>query len=267
MRSDGVPTMRSASVRPARFAAATPSPTYPPAHAGCRRSIESDRRSPIPRHPQHAAPAMGDGRVADHREQLTQRRLDAIVVVRSRLEVRIDSRAEAVSGTSPTEGDPIIRRALAVDHHPPVVAERLALAQPDLVPDARWQRLGRDHQRIQRDERPSMPGKIAGVGLGGADDDVSRDGAAVGDERWVGSARTERRGPDLGDRGALHDLAAEALDHGGQTVCRPGGIDAGARSKVQTAERVGGRKSTRSLCCVERDERSTARFSHLVMTL
>ena len=99
-----------------------------------------------------------------------------------------------------------------------------------------------------------MPGKIAGVGLGGADDDVSRDDATVGDERWVGSARPRGRRPDLGDRGALHDLAAEALDRGGQTVCQPGGMDAGARSIVQTAERVGGRKSTRSLCCVERDE-------------
>ena len=70
-----------------------------------------------------------------------------------------DPRAEVVRRAAAAEDHPAVGRALAVDDQVPVVAERLALAQPDLVPHRVRQRLGGDDQRVDRGDRPAQPGQ------------------------------------------------------------------------------------------------------------
>ena len=86
--------------------------------------------------PSGAAPGVGDPRVARARgNSSTQRRAqrgeDAVVAV----ERRPDPRAEVVRRAAAAEGEPVVGGALAVDDQVAVVGERLAPAQPDLVPD------------------------------------------------------------------------------------------------------------------------------------
>ena len=57
-----------------------------------------------------------------------------------------DPRAEVVRRAAAAEDEPVVGGALAVDDQVPVVAERLAPAQPDLLPHRVGQRLGGDDQ-------------------------------------------------------------------------------------------------------------------------
>ncbi len=142
---------------------------------------------------------MGDGRVADHRQQLAQRRLDPVVVGGALLDRRVDARSEPIAGATATERDPVVDRALPVDDHAPIVAERLAVAQTDLVPHGRRERFGGDHQRVERHERSPFARQVAGVGLGRPHDDVGGDGATVG------AHRRPRRPMTVVSPGARHD--------------------------------------------------------------
>ena len=61
------PVIRSASVRPARFVVATPSPTYPPAHALPDAPVVAARRIPVARDAERPAPGVGDARARGSR--------------------------------------------------------------------------------------------------------------------------------------------------------------------------------------------------------
>ena len=178
---------RSRRVRPARLVVATPSPTYPPAQA---RPVE--RSSPTDAHqsrgtpsgPPHACETVVP---AQHREQvdegLEEVPEDRLVTV----EPRPDPRAQVVRRAAAAEHDPVVGGALAVDDQVPEVGERLAPGQPDLVPDRRVDRLGRDDQGVDGDAGPPVPGQRRGEALGRADD-----GRAPGRRRGRCAPRAER---------------------------------------------------------------------------
>ena len=63
------------------------------------------------------------------------------------------ARAEVVRRAAAAEREPAVGRALAVDDHVAEVGERRARVEPRLGPERVGQRLGRDHQRVDRRDR------------------------------------------------------------------------------------------------------------------
>ena len=91
----------------------------------------------------------------------------------SRSNAGLDRRAEVVRRAAPAEREPAVGGALPVDDQVPVVGERLAARSPIWSQTSLGQRLGRHHQRVDRDDRPApRPGSVRRVALGRAHDDV-----------------------------------------------------------------------------------------------
>ena len=104
--------------------------------------------------------------------------------------------------------------------------------EADLGPLLVGQRLGGDHQGVDRHDRPPVTRQPRGVALGGAHDDVGADRAVVGVDR----ARLDRE-----DAGALVDPAAAPLDRTGEPAHEPERVDGRAVGGVRRPEGVGDR--------------------------
>ena len=87
---------------------------------------------------------------------------------------------EVIRRAATTERDAVVGRSLRVDDEMTAVADRLAIAPTDVVPERRRQRLGRDDERVDRDEASFRSGKLRRVALGRTHDDVGAHGAALG---------------------------------------------------------------------------------------
>ncbi len=112
----------------------------------------------------------------------------ASCVARVVVELGLHGRAEVVRRAPPAEGEAPVRRPLPVDDQVAGVVEGLPVAQPDLVPRGVGQRLGGDHERVERHQRPALAVERGGVALGGPDDDVGLERCpgrcARGPVRW-----------------------------------------------------------------------------------
>ena len=120
-----------------------------------------------------------------------------------------------VGRTAPTEGDPVVGRALPVNDHVAVVGEGGALIQPGCGPERLGQWFGRHHQGIDGDDRPRVTRQRRRPRLGRPHHHVGRNGAAGG-----AHPRLVRRIArlDFGDRGVLVQRHATALDGEGQAA-------------------------------------------------
>ena len=139
----------------------------------------------------------------------------------------LDGGPEVVRRPSAAEDEPAVRRALAVDDQVPVVGERRAPGQADLVPHAVRQRLGRHDQRVHGHHVASHPRERHGVALRRPDHDVGPNRAVAGDhapglddprrrllvDRAPRAARPPRPGREPGGPGAPR--------HSAVCTCRP----------------------------------------------
>ena len=163
---------------------------------------------------------MGDGRVAELREQLDQCAPQPLVhgvVVFVR---RAHAAGEVVRGAATAERDPPVGGALAVDHQPAGVAERRPVGQPDRVEHVGRQRLGGDHQRVDRHQRAAQAGELGSERLGGPHAEPRPHALPVGPDAMA---------LDVLDRRVLVDHHAAPLDRGGQPDAR-GAPDPAPRS-------------------------------------
>ena len=191
------PSTRSRRVRPARLVVATPSPTYPPAQA---RPVP--RSSPTDAHQSRGMPsappqAWSIRAAADRREQVHQGLPELGEDPGVAVELGPDPRAEVVGRAPAAEDQAVVVGALAVDDQVPVVGEGLAAGQPDLVPGGPGERLGGQHERVDRHHRAALAGEAGRVALGGPHHHLGAHGARGGDRatRARSGARGSARGP------------------------------------------------------------------------
>ena len=126
---------------------------------------------PVAGHAQRAAPAVGDRRIpessaVEHREQLAQRAAQVVEHPLDPVVLGPDRAAPVVAGAAPAEREPVVGGALAVDHEMAEVGEGLAVGDADLVPEGVGQRLGGDHERVQRQHAPVGRAQRRAVALG-----------------------------------------------------------------------------------------------------
>ena len=143
--------------------------------------MQPDRRVPVARDAERAAPAVRDRYVAQDREQLAERGCAARRKPASlRSNPASDARTEVVRRAASAEHHATVGAALAVDDQVPEVAERLALGSPisshigsgsgSVATMSEY--TGASARRAARQPR--------GVALGRADDDVGAHRAAFG---------------------------------------------------------------------------------------
>ena len=112
-----------------------------------------------------------------------------------------------------------------------MVAERLAPGQADLLPHRLGQRLGGDHQRVDRHHVALVPGQARRVALGGAHD-------------HVGAHRAVRRlaapGRDRGDGGPFEHPHTAALHSTCQAAHQPRRVQRSAVGRVRRAHGAAG---------------------------
>ena len=154
-------------------------------------------------------------------------------------------RGEVVGRTATAEGEASVGGALAVDDQVPVVAEGLAVGQPDGIPHRPAQRLGRQHERVDRRELASQARQCRGEAFGRPDHDVGGD-VAVGRPYDVRLDRARR--------GALVDAHAVPLRGERQPAHQPSGVDGRAVWRPGAAEHAGGAHAGPSLRGVEQLE-------------
>ena len=191
---------RSRRPRPARWRGPAPP----------RRTSRGRSPSGPPQACVNAASLDGGKQVDQHPVQRGEHGRVAVVL-------RPDPGAEVVRRAAAAEGEPAVGGALAVDDQVPVVGEGLALAQPDPVPHVVGQRLGGDHQRVDRRDVAAQAGQPA---------------VKPSVARTTTSARTR-------PCGVRHDAAARSrspacrswivhaapLDGAGQPADQPGRVD------------------------------------------
>ena len=150
----------------------------------------------------------------------------------------VDWRTETIRRSAPADRDAVVGRALRIEEEVVCVGDRLAAIPAELVPDSLRQRLGRDHQRVERQVGARLLLELHGEGLGCTHDVVSADGAvlchyasgfdkarssllvdhaalalhSIGDAAHEAgridtrAVRCERREPCIGNRDTLGDL-------------------------------------------------------------
>ena len=178
--SERSPRIRSARIRPPRLAAATPSPTQPPAQARPGRGVGGDRRHPVALGAEHARPGVRDRHLARGRPQRVQLLGEAAHGPVLDLAVAVVARAPVVRAPPAADRDAAVGGALDVGVRQRRVGDRLGVRPADLVPDRLRERVGDDDRRAQRDDLPPEPGQAGRVALGGAHDPRRADVAVVG---------------------------------------------------------------------------------------
>src|ERR1700754_3831830 len=81
----------------------------------------------------------------------------------ARSEAGLEARPEVVGPPAPAEREPVVGGPLAVDDHVALVAEGLTAAQADPLPLLGGQRLGGDHQGVDRGEVAAVAGEAGRV--------------------------------------------------------------------------------------------------------
>ncbi len=135
----------------------------------------------------------------------------------------MDGAAEVVPRSATTERDAVVGGALAVDDQVPEVGEGLAVFDADALPHRVGERLGGDHQRIQREDAAADLGELRPVALGGVDDRARSD-------RALDAARADPHdavGP-ADHLGLLGDHRAAAFDRAGDAAHELAGVHPGA---------------------------------------
>src|SRR5207244_13387740 len=94
------------------------------------------------------------------------RRLEPGADGRVPLGLLADRPPQRVGRAAAADRDPAVRRPLRVEEEVPPVADRQPLTPSQLVPDRRRQRLGRDHQAVQREEPEPLARELRRVRLG-----------------------------------------------------------------------------------------------------
>ncbi len=144
-----------------------------------------------------------------------------------------DGRSPVVGRAAAAEGDPVVGGPLAVDDQVALVGEGLGAAQADGLPGRRVERLGGDHQRVDRGHRPTGGGQGGGPRLGGAQHVAGPYRAARG---------AHPPGFDVHDPRALEDRHAPGLDGVGQAADQRQRLDPRAVGGPGGAEHVAGGK-------------------------
>ena len=128
----------------------------------------------------------------------------------------VDRRTETIRRSAPADRDAVVGRALRIEEEVVCVGDRLAAIPAELVPDSLRQRLGRDHQRVERQVGARLLLELHGEGLGCTHDVVGADGAVL---------RHHTAGLDEARSSLLVDDAALALHGIGETAHEAGRID------------------------------------------
>ena len=176
------------------------------------------------------APPVRDLGVADRGEELAEKRAEVVLNLRHALECLAEPRAEVVRGAAAADGDAPVLGAHRVEDQEAQVAEHLVAAPADLVPEGVGERLGADHQRVDRHHRALVAGELGRERFGGTHDDR---GAHVAED-----GRRDVR-LDTGDGGALEDGHPQALDDVGESAGQAGRVDGGAVRREACAEAPG----------------------------
>ena len=186
--------------------------------------VEVDGHAPVPRHRQRATPVVGDGRIRSGREVAAKHPLQALPHRFGALVLLADRMAQLVGRAAAADRDAAVGRALRVEEQVVAVSDQEAVPPAQLVPDLGRQRLGRDHQRVQRQVAQRLSRQLRGVGLGRA----QHRGRAQLSARAANTA-----GGELQRRRALVDDHAQPLAGLGQAADQPGRVDAGAVRRVR----------------------------------
>ena len=161
----------------------------------------------------HEAKISGRNCVRAYSSMMNERAMDELVGGTMVFGRGVDATAEEVGHAAATERQSVVGRALAVDHRIPVVGEGRSTGQPDLAEHRGIERLGGDHQRVERHHRSSFARQVPRVSLGRPHDHVGAYVTAVrpdeagldrsGPARWIPGFRirilghaAERLGPE-----------------------------------------------------------------------
>ncbi|MDT4847880.1 hypothetical protein FQZ97_819560 [compost metagenome] len=139
-----------------------------------------------------------------------------------------DPRTPAIRRAATAEDQPALGRDLPVDAQVAHVVERQAVIEVQLAPQLDRQRLGRQHQRIQRNDEARKARLLRGERLGGAY-------CEPGLDRPASSAHDARRHP--GDGGMFKDGRAHRLDQSRQAAHQLAGMNQRAMLGVEPAQR------------------------------
>ncbi len=167
------------------------------------RAVVHHRRAPVARHAERPAPVVRDGGASRRAEVAMDRRRQPRAHLVAALVVLADRRAQLVRRAAAADGDAVVDRALRVEEQVVLVGDGLASRPAELLPHVGAERLGRDHQRVQRQEPAPLAGLLGGVRLGRAHHRVGGDGAVRGDDAARARSRPlacARRGPRRGAR-------------------------------------------------------------------
>ena len=186
-------------------------------------------RLEAPRHAQVAAPGMGDLHVLELREQFAEQIAAQLDFAAGQVEVMAQLAGKLVTAAG-AEDQAVVRRALAVSDLAAAFAERLAVAQADLVPGRGGQRLGGDDQALHR--QLITPQRRQGDRI-----TFDRRHHPAAAHRGLGRAQAARL--PMGDRAVFVDPHAHALHRPRQAAHQFGRVDGRDVRCIDTAIRLG----------------------------
>ena len=169
--------------------------------------IEADRRAPVARHAEHAAPGVLDAASRRLRQKGRQDRVQLVDRGLLGLPVDVGARAVAIRHAAATHGDAALARALGIAIGMGGIAEQLVPIPADLAPELGWQRFGHDLRAVEREPGPLFAGDAGRKALRRADDGFRPHRATVGRHAALGDSR---------HRGLFVDRHAQPLDGGGK---------------------------------------------------
>ena len=200
-------------------------------------AVDAHRGPPVAGNPERTPPAVRDAVLAQDREERLEGASHGLEGRLVRCEAVADPGSVEIRAAC-AEGQPVVGRALAVDHDPPRIGEGLAVGESDLLPRHLGQGLGGDHHRVHREQLAPVPREGLGVRLRGAHDRLRAQPPGARDH----AARLERE-----RRRALVDRHAATLDDFRQPSRQPRRVDRRAVGKEKAAEVAGRAHPCRAL--------------------
>ena len=194
------------------------------------RLVVADRREPVARNADAAAPGVGDLRVACRRKELLEGVLEHGVHPRRLLVGLAHLRVEVIRRAAAAQRDAAVFGSHRVDVEVAAVGERLVAVPADLLPEARRQRLGGEHERVGGHDVAARAGQLGGETLGRPHDDAGTHLAGRGHEPAA---------VNLEHRCALVNAHPEALDDARQAARETRRVEAGAVYEIRSAPVAG----------------------------
>ncbi len=181
---------------------------HPVAHVAtgpgqARVAVEADRRVPVARDAERAAPGVGEAGLRQIGEELGQGLAQQRVHRGLAVEGLPHGGPVVVGRPAAAEGDAPVGGPLPVDDHVPVVGERGPRLETGRLPEVVAQWLGGHHERVHRHDVAAMARQRRGPGLRGPHHDVGPHRATA---RHHAGAR--RRDLDVRHRRVLVDTHA-----------------------------------------------------------